>query len=101
VRRAPLAFLLAFLLLAFQQQVAVHALEHRPVQVETGFTAPAEPSAPCATCELLASGADSVAASAFVSPAFAGPHGFATVAFRSRAVAAPAAYASRAPPELR
>lgn len=101
MRRARLAFLFAFLLLAFQQQVAVHALEHRPAQVETGFTAPAEPSAPCVTCELLASGADSVAASGFVSHPVAEPPGFANVSFRSRQVAAPAVYASRAPPELR
>lgn len=99
VRRTFLAFALAFLLLGLQHQGYVHALSHLGSKHEAGMAAPAGAEA-CAQCALLASGADGVPGS-FV-PAFAAgaPAGHAIARFTSRPVAAPAVYASRAPPVL-
>jgi hypothetical protein len=99
LRRNLLAFALALLLLGLQHQGYVHAITHLGPKHETGLTAPAAAEA-CAQCALLASGTDGVPSS-FV-PAFAvgTPSGHAIVRFASRPVAAPAVYASRAPPVL-
>jgi hypothetical protein len=99
VRRAFLAFLLSFLLLSLQQEVAVHAFGHLGIGHKQGATTPHEYQ-PCATCELLASGADSIPASVVAPVADCESTAVAQVAFATRAVAAPAFYSPRAPPVL-
>lgn len=93
------AFLLAFLLLGFQQQQVVHAFEHLASRHRQSATLP-HPGAACATCELLAAGADSVPATAFSAPVAGGGAAPPCLDFTSRAVAAPDAYSPRAPPAL-
>lgn len=97
--RAFHAFLLAFLLLGFQQREVVHAFEHLGTRHGPSATL-AHPGVACATCELLAAGADGVPATAFTAPVAGGDAAPASLDFVSRAVAAPAAYSSRAPPPL-
>ncbi len=98
LRRLP-ALLLAFLLLGLQQQVAVHVFEHLASRHDPGLEAPAG-SASCATCEILASGADSVPATALPALATRVAPDFQPAAFTSRPVAFAASYRSRAPPPL-
>jgi hypothetical protein len=99
VRRIFLAFLLSFLLLSLQREVAVHALGHLGNRHEQGATTPQQ-GQPCAECELLASGADSIPASAVAPVADCESTLVAQVAFTTRTVAAPACYSPRAPPVL-
>ena len=97
MRRNFLAFVLSFLLLGMQQEVAVHALQHLGARQEQGATAPHQ-GVPCVTCELLASGTDGVPASSHWTGAAFDCAPVAPVAFATRAVAAPAGYSPRAPP---
>jgi len=99
LRRTLLAFLLSFLLLGLQQEVAVHALGHLGGPHKQEATAPHQ-GQPCAKCELLASGADGVPVSASASHADGASLPVAPVAFTTRALAAPASYSPRAPPAL-
>jgi len=99
-RRNISALALAFLLLGLQQLGFVHAFEHLRSKHEAGYALPPVAAEACAQCALLASGTDAVASSfapAFATPGFVVP---ASTRFASRAVEAPAAYASRAPPVL-
>jgi hypothetical protein len=100
VRRPLLAFVLSFLLLGLQQEVAVHTLWHLDLGHGPKATVPHE-GQPCAECLLLASGADSVATSPASPDAACASAPVAPVAFITRAVAAPACYSPRAPPVLR
>jgi predicted TPR repeat methyltransferase len=102
MRRAVVLCLLA-LLLSMQQEVQVHAFSHMARQAahahDTG-SAVALADAGCARCALLAAGSNAVPAalpSLFV--AALADEG-AGSGFRSRAVAAPACFRSRAPPVL-
>jgi hypothetical protein len=99
LRRALLAFLLSFLLLNLQQEVIAHAFGHLVDTHEQEAAAPHQ-GQPCATCELLASGADGVPASAPAPDADGASLPAARIAFASRSVAAPAPYCARAPPAL-
>jgi hypothetical protein len=94
-----LAILLSFLLLGMRQQEAAHSFEHLGTQQKPGVTMPHDGGA-CATCELLAAGADGVPAAAGTLAIAREGTAVPVVAFSTRAVAAPAAYASRAPPGL-
>jgi hypothetical protein len=100
MRRSTLALLLAFLLIAFQQQVVMHALEHVGAGQQAGVASPANAPEHCAECDLLAAGADSIDSGSRISQASAVPLDAAPAAFTSRAVGAPAVYSSRGPPAL-
>lgn len=103
MRRGILFAVLSFLLLAMQNEGMVHPLGHfdtrlaRPDRTEA--TLPHAVAA-CAECALLAAGSDAVRgdvpALQFPTPETQG----ALTAFRSRTVAAPVHFASRAPPVL-
>ena len=103
MRRPILYAVLSFLLLAMQNEGLVHPFGHldtrfaRPNKVEAALP---HAVAACAICALLAAGSDTVSGDApalqFSAPAPVG----ALTAFRSRAVAAPVHFASRAPPPL-
>ena len=99
MRRTFHAFLLSFLLLGLQQAVVVHAFEHLGGAHEQGASAPQKYQS-CATCELLASGADGIPASTTVPGANDACAPVVPFAFTTRAVAAPACYSPRAPPVL-
>jgi hypothetical protein len=99
VRRPYLALVLSFLLLGMQQVASVHAFEHLASRHEQGAAAPHEVE-PCATCELLASGADGIPSPVHATAAECDTARALPVAFTSRTVAAPSCYASRAPPSL-
>jgi hypothetical protein len=103
MRRGILFAVLSFLLLALQNEGFVHPLGH----VDTRVARPDRPQAAlphgvaaCAECALLVAGSDAVSGNVpalqFPAPATLG----ALTAFRSRTVAAPVHFSSRAPPVL-
>jgi hypothetical protein len=103
MRRGILFAVLSFLLLAMQNEGLVHPLGH----VDTRVARPDRPEAAlphevaaCAECALLVAGSDAVSGDVptlqFPTPATQG----ALTAFRSRTVAAPVHFSSRAPPIL-
>jgi hypothetical protein len=102
MRRALLVCLLA-LLLSMQHEVYVHAFSHFAPFAgqahDTGFASMLA-DAECPRCALLAAGSNAVPAqtqSTFVAALADESEG---AVFRSRAVAAPAFFSSRAPPVL-
>jgi hypothetical protein len=97
MRRPFFALALALLLLGFQHLALTHAYAHRGTHHEDGARTTDRAEA-CLACELLASGADGIPASSVASCLSPAPMGVSSVAFATRAVAAPAFYASRAPP---
>jgi hypothetical protein len=99
VRRFLLPFLLSFALLGLQHETAVHAFAHYADRQADGLTAPHAALA-CTVCELLASGGDGAPATFAASALPGAPPQAAATGFATRAVAAPAVYASRAPPVL-
>ncbi len=99
MNRAFVAIILSLLLLGMRQLEAAHSLEHLGSGHEPRATMPHDGGA-CSTCELLAAGADGVPAAAGTLAIAQDGTQVAVVAFSTRAVAAPAAYSSRAPPRL-
>ena len=101
MRRGILFAILSFLLLAMQNEGLVHPLGHldariaRPDRPEAALP---HAVAACTECALLVAGSDAIG-SDVTSLHFPGPATLgALTAFRSRAVAAPVYFASRAPP---
>jgi len=102
MRRVLVLCLLA-LLLSLQHEAQVHAFAHFAPRAahadDTGMASP-HVDTECTWCALLAAGSNAVPAASplLFAAALTGEHARST--FRSRAVAAPACFQSRAPPVL-